>query len=100
MGLFWSMVACPGARSGTRYMKRDVTKPLIVDVSVHDGHLNENDVRVDKSPIACTSVERWYKARDVEMIKLDRVGKYGLQGTLLKPKGKKKIYLMWKQSLL
>ncbi|XP_072027919.1 bile acid-CoA:amino acid N-acyltransferase-like [Amphiura filiformis] len=86
MGMFWSMVACPGVRHGTRYMKRDISKPLVIDISVHDGHLSQDDVRVDKSPMAATSVGRWYKGNNVELIKVEG-GKYNLQGTLVKPKG-------------
>ena len=84
MGLFWSMIACPGARHATRYIKRDVTKPLIVDISAHDTHLNEVQVREDTSPIGATSVERWYKPQDVELI---QVNPGRVRGSLLKPKG-------------
>ena len=66
-------------------MKRDVITPLTVDISAHDTHLNEVQVRHDTSPLGATSVDRWYKPQDVELIPLNS-GR--VRGSLLKPKGR------------
>ncbi|XP_072032153.1 bile acid-CoA:amino acid N-acyltransferase-like [Amphiura filiformis] len=84
MGLFWSMTACPNHKYGTRYMKNDVTKPLLVNITVHCGHLDSSQCRHDVNPIATTSVERWYMNTNVERFEV-RAGR--VRGTLLKPKG-------------
>ena len=86
MGLFWSMVACPGVKYGTRYMKHDVTKPLVVYITAHNGHLDRRDQARDQStPIAATSVQRWYMSDNVEKVNV-KAGR--VRGSLLKPRGK------------
>ena len=85
MGLFWSMTACPNHKYGTRYMKNDVSKPLVVTITVHKGHLDSNACRQDQDYIASKTVERWYMSKNVEKSKVHH-GR--VRGSLLKPKGK------------
>ena len=85
MGLFWSMIPRPGIyKRGTRYMKQDVTKPLVVNLSIHDGHLDGDQVRQDDTPMTGAAVERWYMSDNVEAIKV-KDGR--VRGTVMKPKG-------------
>ncbi len=84
MGLFWSMTACPNHRYGTRYMKNDVTKPLVIHITVHKGHMDGSDCRQDTNPMASTTVERWYMSDNIDRYK---VHEGNVRGTLFKPKG-------------
>ena len=64
-------------------MAKDVTKPLIVNLSLYQGHLDMNALQTAK-PEATATVERWYMGKDVERIEV-RSGR--LTGALFKPKG-------------
>ena len=85
MGLFWSMTACPNHKYGTRYMKNDLSKPLVITITVHKGHLDSSACRQDKDYIASKTVERWYMSKTVERVEVHH-GR--VRGSLLKPKGK------------
>ncbi|XP_033637066.1 acyl-coenzyme A amino acid N-acyltransferase 1-like [Asterias rubens] len=83
MGLFWSMVPSPGVRFGSRYIHRDATKPMVVQLSLFDGHLDAAALQT-KEPEATAVTERWYMGKDVERIEVEH-GR--LRGALFKPKG-------------
>eukprot|EP00058_Branchiostoma_floridae_P000246 XP_002585734.1 hypothetical protein BRAFLDRAFT_72249 [Branchiostoma floridae] len=83
MGLFWSMQPSPGQKPGLRLRKKDVSTPFLVDLSVHDGHL---DMMEEQNPAALvtTRLERWYLGKGVKRIPL-REGR--LRGALFLPPG-------------
>ncbi|XP_013404572.1 acyl-coenzyme A amino acid N-acyltransferase 1 isoform X2 [Lingula anatina] len=85
MGLYWSMVPVPGQRDGLRLMKKDVTTPYNVHISLLSGHIDpyspNNNVQV---PVAEANIERLYMADNVERIPV-REG--ALRGALFVPKG-------------
>ncbi|XP_013404605.1 acyl-coenzyme A amino acid N-acyltransferase 1 isoform X1 [Lingula anatina] len=86
MGLYWSMIPEPGQRNGLRLMKKDVTTPYNVHISLLSGHIdpyspNNSKVQV---PVAETNIERLYMADNVERIPV-REG--ALRGALFVPKG-------------
>ncbi|XP_022094610.1 acyl-coenzyme A amino acid N-acyltransferase 1-like isoform X2 [Acanthaster planci] len=83
MGLFWSMRPSPGQRFGVRYIVKDVTKPMIVHLSLHRGHLNTEALQTAEVEATAT-VKRWYMGQDVERITV-RCGR--LRGSVFKPKG-------------
>ncbi len=84
MGLFWSMLPSPGQHKGIRFMKSDVDTPVEVKLSLYSGFLDIPAMN-NKIPMVTTTIERWYKASNVERITV-RVGR--TRGVLLKPKGK------------
>mgnify|MGYP001557602237 CR=1 FL=1 len=75
MGLFWSLQPASDRRQGIWLMKKDVTTPLIMKLSVH----NEQG-----ETIATESCERWFLAPKVKRISI-RHGR--LRGTLFIPEG-------------
>ncbi|XP_066276789.1 acyl-coenzyme A thioesterase 1-like [Branchiostoma lanceolatum] len=81
MGLFWSMQPSPGQKPGLRLRKKDVSTPFLVDLSVHDGHL---DVMEQQNPavLVTTRLERWYLGKGVKRIPL-KEGR--LRGALFLP---------------
>ena len=83
MGLFWSMKLSPGQRAGSRFNVKDVTKPVIVHLSLYRGHLDTHMLQTAE-PEASTAAERWYMGKDVERIKVQS-GR--LRGTVFKPRG-------------
>ncbi|XP_033635544.1 acyl-coenzyme A amino acid N-acyltransferase 1-like [Asterias rubens] len=83
MGLFWSMVPSPGERLGARFILRDATKPMVVQLSLYEGQLDTAALQT-KEPKATAAAERWYMGKDVERIEVE----YGqVRGALFKPKG-------------
>ncbi|XP_078595701.1 LOW QUALITY PROTEIN: acyl-coenzyme A thioesterase 5-like [Branchiostoma floridae x Branchiostoma japonicum] len=83
MGLFWSMQPSPGQRPGLRLQKKDVSTPFLVDVRVHEGHV---DVMGEENLpwLATTTVERWYMGGGVKRVPV-REGR--VRGTLFLPPG-------------
>ena len=83
MGLFWSMVPSPGERLGVRFILRDATKPMVVQLSLYEGLLDTAALQTTE-PKATAAAERWYMGKDVERIEVE----YGqVRGALFKPKG-------------
>ena len=96
MGLFWSMFAVPGQRKGTRFITKDVTKPMEFRVFLFDGHVmsqsNAESVMqaLENLPkaLARTAILRTYLAENVERVEI-KVGR--IRGTLFVPKGNRKF---------
>ena len=83
MGLFWSLQPLAGQKLGTYYRYADITQPEQLLLTVHEGHLNADDLLNDK-PIAEVTIRRHFVADDVERIHI-RHGR--IRGILYKPKG-------------
>lgn len=84
MGLFSSMKPLPGQRKGIRFIKMDVTTPLVCRLAVYDEHTIPWNSHHVKSPMACTSVYRWYKAKGVTV---EEVEHPKVRGLLFLPEG-------------
>ena len=85
MGLFWSMIPEPDQPKGQRYMKRDVTTPQVIHLSVFNGHHSWNDFsNMNLNPIISKELRRWFKHKTVTREEI-RYGK--LRGTLFIPSG-------------
>ncbi|XP_031419984.1 acyl-CoA thioesterase 19 [Clupea harengus] len=82
MGLLWSMKPIPGSRPGLRLRKKEVHTPLVVNISVYQGHMNERFK--DTRALACAVAERWYMAPGVQRVGITT---NGLKGTLFLPPG-------------
>ncbi|XP_076578506.1 peroxisomal succinyl-coenzyme A thioesterase-like [Chaetodon auriga] len=82
MGLLWSMRPVPGSRQGLRLRKKDVCSPMLVNISVHSGHIAEGFRQ--RPPLASALIERWYMAPGVQRISIKE---RGVQGTLFIPPG-------------
>ncbi|CAN9498826.1 unnamed protein product [Ophioblennius macclurei] len=82
MGLLWSLRPVPGSKPGSRMRKEVVQLPMLVAVSVYEGHRTEGFA--DLVPLASTFVERWYMAPGVHRIP---VKDSGLNATLFLPPG-------------
>uniref|UniRef100_A0A1A8EVT0 Acyl-CoA thioesterase 19 n=1 Tax=Nothobranchius korthausae TaxID=1143690 RepID=A0A1A8EVT0_9TELE len=82
MGLLWSLKPVPGSKPGLRMRKKNVQAPMLVTISVYQGH--QTDGFVDQVPLAAVVVERWYMAPGVRRIP---VTEYGLTATLYLPAG-------------
>ena len=85
MGLFWSLEALPGQKPGLYYFHKDKTKPEMLTLTVHEGHLTTEEL-METTPLATTKIRRHYMADDVERIVI-RHGR--ILGILYKPKGNK-----------
>ncbi|XP_072021802.1 acyl-coenzyme A thioesterase 1-like [Amphiura filiformis] len=83
MGLFWSMTPSPGQKFGLRFVKKDVTTPMQITLSVHKGHLDISALQTD-APIVKTQIQKTYMRPGVEIIKV-RSGR--VRGKVFKPKG-------------
>ncbi|XP_052105402.1 acyl-coenzyme A thioesterase 3-like isoform X2 [Mytilus californianus] len=85
MGLFWSMIQDPGQKPGRRYVKRTVTTPQEVKITLYKGHLTWENVHSNKfTPLANKEIERLFKRSDVTRVEI----KHGrLKGTLFIPPG-------------
>jgi dienelactone hydrolase len=96
-GLLWSMDIVPGQKPGRRIMKKDVTKPFEVELSVYPGHINpivpvhedelilaEGTETSEVKPIIKQIQHRFYMADDVKRIEI-RDG--NIRGTLFLPPG-------------
>ena len=85
MGLMWSMKPLPGQRKGIRLMKKDVTKPYIVNLDVFDGHLGLGGEQESVGePLTSATFEKSYMKAGVRRIPV-REGR--LRGTLFLPPG-------------
>ncbi|XP_066268523.1 bile acid-CoA:amino acid N-acyltransferase-like [Branchiostoma lanceolatum] len=83
MGLFWSMQPSPGQSLGQRLDTENVTTPHLVDISVHEGHVDV--MEEDTLPrLAHTCVEWWYMADGVKRMPV-KEGR--IRGTLFLPPG-------------
>ncbi|XP_078676593.1 acyl-coenzyme A thioesterase 1-like [Branchiostoma floridae x Branchiostoma belcheri] len=83
MGLFWSLQPSPGQKPGLRLRKKDVSTPFLVDLSLHDGHVDAI-AEPNTAALASTCLERRYLGEGVERIPL-REGR--LRGALFLPPG-------------
>ena len=85
MGLLWSMKLSPGQKEGIRLMKKDVTKPYIVNLDVFDGHLRLGGEQESVGePLTSATFEKSYMKAGVRRIPV-REGR--LRGTLFLPPG-------------
>ncbi|XP_069116478.1 acyl-coenzyme A amino acid N-acyltransferase 1-like [Argopecten irradians] len=85
MGLIWSMNQAPGHRPGLRPGKKDVSTPEVISLAVFNGHHTTDDLaQKTPQPLSTTTVQRWYKARDVDMIE---VAQGAVRGRLFIPPG-------------
>uniref|UniRef100_A0A672FVE7 Peroxisomal succinyl-coenzyme A thioesterase-like n=1 Tax=Salarias fasciatus TaxID=181472 RepID=A0A672FVE7_SALFA len=82
MGLLWSLRPVPGSQPGLRLRKKNVQEPMLVTVSVYEGHRKEGFAEL--VPLASALVERWYMSPGVRRIP---VTKNGLTATLFLPPG-------------
>ncbi|XP_036376190.1 peroxisomal succinyl-coenzyme A thioesterase-like [Megalops cyprinoides] len=82
MGLLWSMKPVPGSRTGLRLRKKDVSTPMVVQISVYRGHISRGFK--ETSPLACAVAERWYTAPGVRRVDIEEKG---VRGTLFLPPG-------------
>ena len=90
MGLFWSMVPCPGQMDGIRLMKKNIETPFKTVLSVHEGYQSLDQLRESAGEILCsTEIERFYKAQAVKKVE---VTDGRLRGMLYLPPGKQ-LYL-------
>ncbi|XP_042860645.1 acyl-coenzyme A thioesterase 1-like isoform X3 [Penaeus japonicus] len=86
MGLIGTLHPAPSEYKFTRFFKRDVVNPNILELSVYDGHLTEEEVCAPEcqKPLASTQHERHYMGPGVQRIPV-RYGK--VRGTLFLPAG-------------
>ena len=86
MGLLWSLTPCPGQRKGIRLMKKDVTQPLNVHLSVVPGYvaIDTKDEHSSHTSLARTTLRRSYMGPGVQRIPV-RHGR--LRGMLFLPPG-------------
>ncbi|XP_007575225.1 acyl-coenzyme A thioesterase 1-like [Poecilia formosa] len=80
MGLIWSLRPVPGSRTGLRLRKKDVTTPMLITISLYNGH---EDFR-DNSPLVSMVTERWYMGPGIQRIEITDGG---LRGGLFIPPG-------------
>ena len=85
MGLMWSMKLSPGQDEAIRLLKKDVTKPYIVNLDVFDGHLRlGGEQKSVGEPLTSATFEKSYMKAGVRRIPV-REGR--LRGTLFLPPG-------------
>ncbi|XP_042338572.1 acyl-coenzyme A thioesterase 1-like, partial [Plectropomus leopardus] len=82
MGLLWSLRPVPGSKPGLRLRKINVQTPMVVIISVYQGHQSEGFA--DKVLLASAVVERWYMAPGVRRVPITESG---LTATLFLPSG-------------
>ncbi|NP_001188466.1 acyl-CoA thioesterase 18 [Danio rerio] len=82
MGLLWSLRPVPGSRSALRLRKTNVLTPMVVNISVYNGHLSQGFSKT--SVLATTVTERWYMAPGVQRV---NIRENGVRGTLFLPPG-------------
>lgn len=86
MGLFWSMIPAPGQPLGLRLLKTNASEPLVTKVTVHQGHVDFEDLFLsDNVPLAGGVINRWYMDKSVRKV-IVRHGR--LRGALFIPPGK------------
>ena len=78
------MIQAPGQRSGLRLLKRDVTTPYTISLSLHKHHITTEQCLRDKNVMATSEFERLYKDRNVTRTPV-RHGR--IRGTLFVPPG-------------
>ena len=85
MGLFWSMIPAPGQPPGLRLLKTNASEPLVTKVTVHQGHVDFEDLFLsDNVPLAGGVINRWYMDTSVRKV-IVRHGR--LRGALFIPPG-------------
>ncbi|XP_022334571.2 acyl-coenzyme A thioesterase 1-like [Crassostrea virginica] len=85
MGLFWSMKPEPSCRQNVRFLKKDITTPIVVTFSVLEGHHSwENLFDPPPKPLATLDVLRWYKH---PRVRRERVTEGNIRGALFIPPG-------------
>ena len=84
MGLFWSMYLLPGQRKGLRLMKKDVTSPSYVKISLFKDHINPSEKKLDYL-LTEIDIERWHMADNVRRYE---IAEGRLRGALFVPQGK------------
>ncbi|XP_076860807.1 acyl-coenzyme A thioesterase 1-like isoform X3 [Brachyhypopomus gauderio] len=82
MGLMWSLRPVPGSRTGLRLRKKDVLSPLVLHISVYDGHVSQGFAQL--TALASLVIERWYMAPGVRRVD---IREKGVRGTLFIPPG-------------
>ena len=66
MGLFWSLRAAPGQKSGLFLKKRDARIPYVVNLSVVPEHLAADFIDTDQcKALDSTTIYRLYAAPDI-----------------------------------
>lgn len=82
MGLLWSIRPVPGSRTGLRLRKKDIHTPMLVHISVYQGHLSQSFK--DQTALTSVVIERWYMAPGVRRVEFTEGG---VTGTLFLPPG-------------
>ncbi|XP_073324726.1 peroxisomal succinyl-coenzyme A thioesterase-like [Pagrus major] len=82
MGLFWALQPAPGAREGLRLRKMNVETPIVVLMSLLEGHVSPSEGQ--STELAVVTTERWYMAPGVQRIEIRQ---NGVVGTLFLPPG-------------
>ncbi|XP_061688705.1 peroxisomal succinyl-coenzyme A thioesterase-like [Syngnathoides biaculeatus] len=82
MGLFWGLQPAPGERDGLRLRMKNVEIPLIVDISLMEGHVSPRERK--STELAVVTTERWFMAPGVQRID---VRQNEVVGTLFLPPG-------------
>lgn len=82
MGLLWSLKPVPGSRPGLRLRKKEVHTPMVIHISVYQGHMHEGFK--EAKALACAVAERWYMAPGVQRVS---ISENGIIGTLFLPPG-------------
>ncbi|XP_031572536.1 acyl-coenzyme A amino acid N-acyltransferase 1-like [Actinia tenebrosa] len=81
MGFMWAMKPEPGQKPGRRLLKRDVTKPYLVNIDVLDGHVDADN---EETPLSSLTIKRYYMGSGVRRIEV-KVGR--IRGSLFLPPG-------------
>ncbi|XP_078315855.1 acyl-coenzyme A thioesterase 1-like isoform X3 [Crassostrea virginica] len=85
MGLFWSMKPEPSCRQNVRFLKQDITTPIVVTFSVLEGHHSwENLFDPPPKPLAMLDVLRWYRH---PRVRRETVTEGNIRGALFIPPG-------------
>ncbi|XP_030275989.1 peroxisomal succinyl-coenzyme A thioesterase-like [Sparus aurata] len=82
MGLFWALQPAPGAREGLRLRKMNVETPIVMLMSLLEGHVSASEG--PSTELAVVTTERWYMAPGVQRIEIRQ---NGVVGTLFLPPG-------------
>ncbi|KAI9547476.1 hypothetical protein NQZ68_017025 [Dissostichus eleginoides] len=82
MGLLWSLRPVPGSKTGLRLRKMNVQTPMVVTISMYQGH--QTECFLDQVLLASVVVERWYMAPGVRRVPITE-GR--LTATLFLPSG-------------
>ena len=91
MGLFWSMTLAPGQKPGLRFNVNDVTRPVIVKLTLCEGHVHDVVQCVTefhhnkRETLQCCQIERWYMKWDGSILRIP-VRSGNIRGTLFVPK--------------